>query len=108
MEATQREILELLGIVLAIIAGGFVIAILLARTSVSRREARHRKISASRRAKNTSYDLFTAREKPEGARSGSRKRRRRHTSHQMIDILRHGEEAAADGQSQSPPGNSES
>jgi hypothetical protein len=100
MEMTQGEMLEFAGVVLTILFGGIVVAILVARTSVSRKEARHRKISASRRAQNTSYDLFTAREKPAaGTRSGSRRRRRRksQSSHFMIDILRHDEGEGEDG-----------
>jgi hypothetical protein len=102
MEYTQREMLELAGIILMILLGGVAAAILIARTSVSRREARHRRVSAARRAQNTSYDLFTAREKPaDGTRSGSRKRRRRksHSPQFMIDLLRHEEGDSADGES---------
>lgn len=103
MEMTQKEMLELAGVVLMILLGGIAIAILIARTSVTQREARHRKISASRRAQNTSYDLLTAPDKrAEEARSGSRKRRRRksHKPHFMIDILRHDE---GGGDSGKPP-----
>ena len=99
MEVTQTELLELAGVFLMILLGGVAVAILFARTSVGRREARHRKISAARRAKNTSYDLLTAREKPtDEARAASRKRRRRksHSPHAMIDIVRRDEDGAAD------------
>ena len=103
---TPTEMLELAGVVLTILIGGVVVAILVARTSVSRREARHRKISASRRAQNTSYDLLNARDKPAGeGRSGSRRRRRRksHSRHFMIDILRHDEEETAEGEQGKSP-----
>ncbi len=110
---TQEEMLELAGVILMIILGGIAIAILLARTSVSRRESRHRKVSASRRAQNTSYDLLSAREKPaDDARSGSRRRRRRksHSPHFMIDILprEKGEGATGDSAAGDPASDAKS
>jgi hypothetical protein len=91
MEAeTQTQLLEIAAVIVGIVLIAGLVALVLVKTAASRRERRHRKISATRRAQATRYNLFDAPANSSEATPDSNKRKRRRRSsrqHMVIDIL---------------------
>lgn len=105
--AIQKQLIDIALIVAGFLFVGALVALVLVRTTVSRRERRQRKVSAARRASNTHYDLFARSDAGEAEPSSNKRRRGRKSSrpHQTIDILnRNGDGTAATGtQGDTPP-----
>ncbi len=77
IEESAQDLLDLGLMLLAVVFVGLGVAFILFRTNATARGRRHKRISASRRAANTAYDLFSPKAEGEQPSSGRRRRRRR-------------------------------